>query len=146
MYRMRGCRAAGFHMCRLGICWGIGRVSVGHTTTFLSITRFWAHKLQSYGVLGVKYSSPDYTPLWRLARLQTQVQCSSSRDCLPIASDSSYCRVMRDRWRVSGGVSVIGQAHTNASSDSVQHMHVVAAALIIQDCWKPWVIPKYSLD
>ena len=38
-------------MCRLGICWGIGRVSVGHTTTFLSITRFWAHKLQSYGVL-----------------------------------------------------------------------------------------------
>ena len=53
---------------------------------------------------------------------------------------------MRDCWRVSGGVSVIGQAHTNASSDSVQQRHVVAAALIIQDCWKPWVIPKYSLD
>ena len=47
---------------------------------------------------------------------------------------------MRDRWGVSGGVSVIAQAHTNASSDSVQPMQVVAAALNIQDCYTSGVL------
>ena len=49
--RIERLQGPGFNMRRLGICWRIGRVSVGHTTTFRSIAPFWADKLESRDLL-----------------------------------------------------------------------------------------------